>query len=434
MKTVALVDTNHGRGHHLTYMRFFSKTLLEMGYRVMSFYPQPDDVLPWIQENCPDKAENFYAFEMQEYQWQELPVLGRLPALFPKWNRWPQPILILGRWQKTAAMIQEAAKQIGHEPDLVFLNWLDNYLSYYLRGSMIDWVFPYPWSGLYFRPATYRFGQRYLPILKKPLSHLAVAQSDHCQAITLLDEYEAKNLQADIDNKPVIAFPDFTDITPPDLAYSLAADIKAKAGNRTIVGLFGALSKRKGLLTLLQAAQRCDPGDFFFVFAGSLSKAMFHQDYSTRLNEDYEMVQTIVESSPDNCLFHFEFIPGEPQFNALVNSCDVIFSAYENFPYSSNALVKAATFQKLVMASEGYCMGKRVQQFELGVTIPEGDVDACVEALIELKSRLTQPKTDHQPDFEGYCNQHSLQQLAKSFQDVLNLSTVHQQQQTTSPS
>lgn len=431
MKTVALVDTNHGRGHHLTYMRFFSKTLLEMGYRVMSFYPQPDDILPWIQENCPEGVENFHAFEMQEYQWQELPVVGQLPKLFPQWTRWPQPVLILGRWQKTAAVIQDAADQIGYEPDLVFLNWLDNYLSYYLSGSMIDWVFPYPWSGLYFRPATYRFGQRYLPILKTPLSHLAVANADRCQAITLLDEYEAENLQSDIQNKPVIAFPDFTDITPPDLTYSLAKDIKAKAGNRTIVGLFGALSKRKGLLTLLEAAQQCDPEEFFFVFAGSLSKAMFHQDYSTRLNDDYETVQKIVESSPSNCLFHLEFIPGEPQFNALVNSCDVIFSAYENFPYSSNALVKAAAFKKLVMASEGYCMGKRVEQFQLGVTIPEGDVGACLQGLKDLKIRLAQPNTVRQPDFEGYCQQHSLQQLANSFEDVLNLASVHPKQSAT---
>lgn len=421
MKTVALVDTNHGRGHHLTYMRFFSKTLLEGGYRVMSFYPQPNEVLPWIQENCPEGVENFYAFEMQEYQWQELPVLGRLPALFPQWTRWPQPILILGRWQKTATMIQAAADQIGYTPDLVFLNWLDHYLSYYLSGLMIDWVFPYAWSGLYFRPATYRFGQRFVPILKKPLSHLSVAQSKRCQAITLLDEYEAEKLKADVDTTPIIAFPDFTDKTPPDLTYPLVAAIKEKAGNRTIVGLFGALSKRKGLLTLLQAAQQSDPNDFFFVFAGSLSKAMFHQDYSTRLNDEYEMVQKIVESSPSNCLFHLEFIPGESQFNALVNSCDVIFTAYENFPYSSNALVKAATFKKMVIASEGYCMGKRVEQFNLGVTIPEGDVDACLQALQELKTRLTQPTTNMLPDFEGYCNLHSLQQLATSLQDLLHL-------------
>lgn len=428
MKTVALVDTNHGRGHHLTYMRFFSKTLLEMGYRVMSFYPQPNEIVPWIQHNCSEWVDNFYAFEMQEYQWQELPVLGHLPKLFPRWTRWPQPILILGRWHKTAAMIQDAAEQIGYAPDLVFLNWLDNYLSYYLRASMVDWVFPFAWSGLYFRPATYRFGQRYVPGLKKPLSHLAVVKSDQCQAITLLDEYEADRLKADL-HKSVIAFPDFTDKTPPDLDYPLVETITQKAGNRMIVGLFGALSKRKGLLTLLQAAQQCNPDDFFFVFAGSLSKAMFHQDYSTRLNDDYETVKKIVESSPSNCLFHLEFIPGEAQFNALVNRCDVIFTAYENFPYSSNALAKAATFRKLVIASEGYCMGKRVQAFQLGVTIPEGDVDACLQALHELKARLAQPEQSVQPDFEGYCNLHSLNQLANSFKDLLSQPSACSNQQ-----
>lgn len=431
MKTVALVDTNHGRGHHLTYMRFFSKTLLEMGYRVLAFYPEPDEVGQWIQENCSQQAQDFHIFEMQEYQWKEIPVLGRIPSLFPSLTRLPQPILILGRWQKTAAIIQVAAAEVGFAPDLVFLNWLDNYLSYYLTAAMVDLVFPYPWSGLYFRPATYRFGQRFLPILKRPLSHLAVGESARCQAITLLDEYEAQQLKSDL-HKPIIAFPDFTDNTPPDMSYPLVQQIADQAGDRMIVGLFGALSKRKGLLTLLQAAQQCNPDEFFFVFAGSLSKAMFHQDYSTRLNDDYETVKNIVESAPSNCLFHLEFIPGEAQFNALINRCDVIFTAYENFPYSSNALAKAATFQKLVIASEGYCMGKRVEQFQLGVTIPEGDVEACLQALHQLKARLNEPKGFTPPDFQGYCHLHSLQQLADSFEDLLDLLPVPKTQRLVS--
>lgn len=83
------------------------------------------------------------------------------------------------------------------------------------------------------------------------------------------------------------------------------------------------------------------------------------------------------------------------------------------------------------MASEGYCMGKRVEQFQLGVTIPEGDVGACLQGLKDLKIRLAQPNTDRQPDFEGYCQQHSLQQLANSFEDVLDLVSVHPKQSAT---
>lgn len=77
-------------------------------------------------------------------------------------------------------------------------------------------------------------------------------------------------------------------------------------------------------------------------------------------------------------------------------------------------------------------MGKRVQKFNLGVTIPEGDVDACLQALKELKTRLAQPTADTLPDFEGYCNLHSLQQLATSFQDLLNLVSNHSEQQMAS--
>ena len=69
-----------------------------------------------------------------------------------------------------------------------------------------------------------------------------------------------------------------------------------------------------------------------------------------------------------------EDIPGEPQFNAFINACDVIFTGYLNFKGSSNLLTKAAYFNKPVIASEGFCMGKRVEKYHTGIVIKQDDI------------------------------------------------------------
>ncbi|HHP7245817.1 MAG TPA: glycosyltransferase family 1 protein, partial [Elainellaceae cyanobacterium] len=95
MKTVALIDVNHGRGHHLTYMRFFCKTLLELGYRVMAFYPDPDAITNWLQSGCSQHLNNFYVFEISEYEHRKVPLIKKIPSSL-------QPVIVLARWQYTA--------------------------------------------------------------------------------------------------------------------------------------------------------------------------------------------------------------------------------------------------------------------------------------------------------------------------------------------
>jgi glycosyltransferase involved in cell wall biosynthesis len=411
MKTVALVDTNHGRGHHLTYMRVFSKSLLEMGHRVLVFYPKPNEVTNWINTQCPGQAEHFFSFEMSEFKHQQIPLFGKLLYHSPVLERFPQPLSVLGRWWQAASMIQEAAEITGFSPDLVFFNWLDNYLSYYLTHHLIDWIFPYPWSGLYFRPGELRFRKQSL------LPHYAIAQSPQCKALAILNEELVEEFQQRL-KTPIIAFPDFTDNSIPDTNYDLVQQIQAKAGSRKIIGLMGSLSKRKGILTLLEVAERSTQENWFFVFVGFLSRSMFHQDYEQRFDEEYLRVKQISESPPPNCFFHLEHIPTEAGFNALISTCNFLFAAYENFPYSSNILAKSAFFKKPIIVSEGYCMGDRVKKFRLGLSIPEGDVIKCIEALHTL-CESSNSSHSLKFDFESYTLVHSVDQVGRVFECIL---------------
>ncbi|OAB62063.1 hypothetical protein AY599_22115 [Leptolyngbya valderiana BDU 20041] len=416
MKSIAFIDTNHGSGHHLTYMRGFCKTMLEAGYRVFCFYPDPDAVSDWLEERGTNSLEYFHQVEMPKLKQKDIPFFGQFPESLPVLGRLPQPIAVLARWNYAARKIREATETVGVEPDLVFFNWLDNYFSYYLSGAIVDRIFPYPWSGLYFRPGSLRFGDRKLPLSNVSLDHWAIAKASRAQALTLLDEDIAQQLQGQLP-RPVFPFPDFTDETPPQSNYELVREVREKAKGRKIIGLIGSLSKRKGLLTLMEVARRSSDKDWFFVFAGPLSMAMFNQDFDRDLNDDYVKFKTFADNHPENCLCRFESIPDDGSFNAVIDCCDVLFAAYENFQYSSNILTKAALFKKPLVVSQGYCMERRVRRFGMGTSIPEGDVEACIDALNRLLEGAHDDSLSF--DFDGYLKQHSIAYLESVLKTIL---------------
>lgn len=423
MKTVALIEPYQG-GHHFTYLRLFTETLLDLGCRVMTFSQEPNLLLEAMAANRPNRSDYLYAFEMHPMQPKPLPLLGRVRTL-PGIGPVPQLSGTLSRWKQAATVVRTAAQQIGHEPDLVFFNWLDGYFSHYLTHHFIDLVFPYNWAGLYFRPGYLRYEKRSLPLLKARLAHYSLARSRNCRAVGVVDEWVVDKLQRDL-TAPVIPFPDFTDETAPDPNYELVNQIREKARGRKIIGLTGALSKRKGVVTLLKVAQQAAEKNWLFVIVGALSEHQFHQEYGQRFPEEYAWVKSVAESSPDNCFFHLDRIPGESQFNALIQACDVVFAAYENFPYSSNILTKAAVFQKPVVASQGFCMGKRVEHFQVGLTIPEGSVTHCMEALDHLLSDDPAIATRLAFDFGGLRISHSLEKLGRIFTTILDTTDKYQ--------
>jgi glycosyltransferase involved in cell wall biosynthesis len=226
----------------------------------------------------------------------------------------------------------------------------------------------------------------------------------------VLDEGIADRLQGKI-AKPVIAFPDFTDESAPDINFEIAQKIRAKAAGRKIVGLLGSLDKRKGTLTLLEVSQQVSDR-WFFVFAGRLAEPAFTAAELAKIGE-------IVKANPENCFFHLTRIPTEAQFNAIIQICDLLYAAYENFFPSVNVLIKAAIFEKPVIASKNYCMGERVEKFNLGYGIEGGSVSQCVSILEQLHEELSTGHLSIQPDFEGYRHLHSIDQLSSAFQKIL---------------
>jgi glycosyltransferase involved in cell wall biosynthesis len=394
LKTIALVNPLWD-GHHPTYFYYFTKTLLELGNRVLAFCSAPTELRKMVLNdlNCDDRFQVFKLPELQDSRF------------FGKGFR--STLIAIKRWKLANTAIKQAGATIKLTPDLVFFGALDIYLPpYFLTPIIIDRIFPYDWSGLYFQPRHLRIKQKFASIRQGCFTPHSALQASRCKSVAVLDEGVAESLKNKI-QKPVITFPDIADASKPDPEFELVQEIKIQARSRKIVGLLGSLSKRKNLLMLLDVAKQVPDSQYFFIFIGTLDRSTFSP-------EELIKIENIVNSKPTNCFFYFNRIPKECQFNALISACDILFAVYKNFSASSNFLTKSALFKKPIIVSQNYCMGERVKNFNLGVCIQEDSKSQCIKALNEVCNT-----SSLEAKFEEYAKLHSLQRLYLDFSEIL---------------
>jgi hypothetical protein len=171
------------------------------------------------------------------------------------------------------------------------------------------------------------------------------------------------------------------------------------------------------MLMLMQVARQASQENWYFVFAGEPALDSFSPEEQRALSE-------FVASAPSNCYFHLQRLPDEPQFNAVVNACDILFAVYQRFMSSSNLLTKAALFEKPVLVSDAYCMGERVKKYGLGLAIDESSVSECQAALRQLCAQLDQEGHLTQAHYTEFRRLHSIEQLRLSFEAVLAASNL----------
>lgn len=401
MKSIILVET-FWHGHHSMHFKFYTKTLLELGYQVTALCPNPTELKVWIAKNLPEQTQLLQSFELQEPKHSRFPI-GRIR----------RTLITLARWRNAAATIQETTDKSNNPPNLIFFPALDPYIAPYLTHHIVDAIFPYNWLGLYHDPFHLRIKQPLEFLRRGLLNPDSVLYSPLCLGIAVHDEGVIKNLQHKINSKPVVAFPNTVDESAPDPDFSIVKQIQEKARGRKIIGLFGSQGKRKGILTLLEVAQKSVKENWFFVFAGGFVPESF-------LPEELKRIQEIIKSQPDNCFFHFEHIPGEPQFNALINASDVLYIVNEDYPSNSQILTLAAIFEKPVIGNDQFCIGERVYNFQLGIGIPEKNTAKCLEALHRLLDGPDFISKQLQPNFKNYSQLHSYEQLGIAFKTLLD--------------
>lgn len=387
-------------GHHFSFVRSFSKILLQQGHTIFCIAPKVQKVTHWIMEQA---AENRDHFKGSDYNYNPIAPKG--------WGRFNSTLKTLHRWHYEGKLIKKVEKENNKKIDLVFYAWIDDQLSQYIHPYLLNRIFPFKWAGLYFHPYHLRLEA---PFLKRKANWRdmdAAFLSGNCIAVAVHDLGIISDFRKRI-GKPVIHFPETADGTPPDLELPLYKEIKKKAAGRLVVGMIGC-EAHKGTLTMMRMSKEVSARDFFFAFIGTLPQ-------STYTNNDWNEVQEFINEKKENFFFNFHPVPEGAAYNAVFCSFDIPFLVYDNFISSSNRLTKAAIFEKLVLASDNYCVGEDVKSYRLGVAVQPKNSNEAKQGLLRLAAQIRNKDFPCEP-WKQYRELNSDDKLFERFRELTTL-------------
>ena len=381
-------------GHHPTYFTHFAAAMAEAGAGVVPFCADPENFLARLgQASLPDVVRERIA----EPVW----IAGPVSSLFRP-TRWRGDYDAWHFFGGLGKQLRAWEHQHGRKIDLVFFACI--YDRQFEHFRFAERWFGYPWSGLYLHARSFRMPGSPIPYTGGLPCPEEMFSSSLLKAVAVLDEGAVEPLAKITGGKPVLVFPDITveDLPPGGVESGLARKIKAFAAGRPIVSLTGHLQWTKGLDVFTAAAGHPDMQEVCFFIGGDVN-------WSEIAADDKQRIQKAWQELP-NLLGHFQHLP-EETMNAIYAVSDIVVAAYRAFPNSSNALTKAAVFERPIVVSDGYLMAERVRAYELGEVIPEGDVDALVAALRRMLQPGYREELSRRARWQGYREGHSLQRL-----------------------
>jgi hypothetical protein len=402
MKTICLIEILNG-GHREAFMQLFAKSLIENGNNVICVMPNTNELKNWVESNHPSFAKKIHYFDIK------YPIDNTT-----KFSRWNMVKRFISIWRNYKIVLHKIEKQLDTKIDFVFWNCLDAFICNYLPGTIIDFLFPYKWSGLYFHPTIFRLNPKYLKNKTTFRDLDSVLLAKNCVALTIHDEGILEGLQYRI-NKKTILFPEIADSTPSNSKHPLAKKIKEKANGRIIIGIIG-LEPYKGTLSLIRITAIADPSKFFFAFTG-----VYKNEFILNLPENEQKENTdFMQNLPINCIWETGSLQEGEEYNSVFCSFDIVYIMYKNFYSSSNRLTKAAIFHKLVLGNNYGCVGDDIPRYNLGETADENNIEEQYQKLEILRNRILANDFPYE-QWKIYAEKHSTDRLKEKFAKLLNL-------------
>jgi glycosyltransferase involved in cell wall biosynthesis len=269
-------------------------------------------------------------------------------------------------WESLGTTLSAAAvSAAGRYPDLIVLLYLDAFVTELLPASVIGGHVACPVAGLWFKPPRSgrmrwrerfrrltRLGRRYR-LFQSPLFH----------ALLLLDP-EAARIVPGHRRIRIIAAPEFTDASLPQVVPPLLETILHRARGRRICCLVGSIDRRKGVKGFLKAAALAPVTEWFFVMAGRVA-------WHTFPDEIRDVLHDALSTDGERVMLVDQWIAADT-LNAIIQASDLLHACYEDWPYSSNMLCKAAALGTPVIGSPAGYIGRNLSRYELGFTPPPG--------------------------------------------------------------
>lgn len=413
---VLLIDS-FPTGHHPSYLRIFSEAFLDLGCQVFAAGPLEGKIHESLSANT---RYHFVSCDLPE----------RHKTAFRSYNSFMNAFTL---WKQTHNVIQKIKALHQTKPDFVFFPYVDALLGSFLAPFFLNRWFPCPWAGLLVQSWFLRrppkkeakkswrrkvlnafFPSNLKTILLDCYNSLnkphRLLRGYNCFALMTLEEDICRFLGKAC-RIPVYHCPDFIDSSQPDSDYPLVQRFRKWKGNRTCVISIGSQSERKGLFDLIHCARDMekDHPDICFAFIGAL------QGGNATLQE-----HSLLRTPPRNCFVHFDRLPRESVFNALIMAGDILYAAYRGFLQSSNILTKAAHLEKPILVSNVGLMGARVRTYRFGKCVPEGDRKAIKKALIEMVRERESEKVESKQGWSKYRKLHSLETMYRELEKLVS--------------
>lgn len=375
----------------------------------------PEECSRWIKENCEGYNDNFTSSYINDSEIDEcafsVAILKKIAERIKRYIYIKQVLSdfykSFGKWVYLKKKLKKVSKKRNVKIDFVFFNYFDTMMSTsYECSKLVDYIFPYCYSGIYFGAGDLRKSKNRDELLKN-IPEL-VKYSQKMSSISLLDE-GLKEIYESETRKRIVIFPDFADESYSS-DFALCKEIKEAAKGRKIVGLHGSISKRKGAVELVKIAKMMVDRELFFIFIGFLDN-----DFN---DEEKKLVDELIALKPENCFFYPNVIEKESQFNSLILICDILYIVYNNFANSSNILTKSALFKKIVFGSKRYLIGERIKKYSLGYVFGEGDIKSQVACLEELLIEDNYFKSKEKAEFDRYLEEHSIMKVYDYFHEL----------------
>ncbi len=400
-QTIALIDWNW-IGHHPTYFTHFAAALAETGSEVVPLCADPDDF-----------AKRVASLDLGEEAGARIApaekVEGPRPSNFrpARWRGIYEARKFFGSLGK---QLRAWETNHGRQIDLVFFACIYDRQFEHMRRA--EGLFRFPWAGLYLHARSFRMPGSPVPYLGGLPCPERIFNSPSLRAAAVLDEGVAEPLGKITGCKPVLVFPDITvrDLPPDNGQSGLARKIKDFAAGRSIVALTGHLQWTKGIDVFTETVAHPDMKDVFFFLGGEVNWGQISRAEKSKLHQAWEELP--------NLYAHLQHLP-ELTMNSIYAASDVVVAAYRSFPNSSNALTKAAVFERPIVVSDGYLMAERVRRYQLGEVIPEGDAEALVAALRRILQPSYGAELRSRARWQEYREAHSVARLNEVFRDLV---------------
>jgi hypothetical protein len=390
--TVALISPYAGN-RFATYLNYYAVSLLKKGKKVLVISPEFNEISDYVAKNATRYLDNFTALPLSE-------------NIFT--NNKPKYFELLGRWNAIKSKIKIGEKKLNAEVDFVFFSPIDPFIRESVNLFLLDFVFDYKWSGIYFNPKPYRLKQLKLNIDPKFLEPDYLFRSENCVGVCVLDRFITEPLKSRV-YKKIVVFPEISNVNIQKKESVFGKQIKEMAFGRMVVGLLG-VEQNEGITALIRLIKKVDIDKYFFVFAGKL-------DFSLMDIKQREEVEIFMNDHAPNILFILQPLTDD-EINQIYTEIDISYLYFYNYVSSNNLLTKAAYYQKPILANKDYCVGETVKKFKIGLSV-NGKMEESVNALEFLRLERLDFKVFDKEDFRDYFALQSESFLNDAFDQIM---------------